>query len=221
MAYLLPPSPPTRPRPRDPAADAEPGGVNGEIRSGRRSQIGRSAVPPLLRQRRFDPAVRDCSDAYIASAPATLKRLPTNCGRIWSRAAAGSSNTAIATATASSSMAARPRQGLANQGWKDSHDSIFHADGALAKAPIALVEVQAYAYGAWRAAAEMRDCRGPAGPCCFFRAPGRDATRGVRFSVLRSTSSGSYVLALDGRKEPCRVRASNAGHALADGHSSA
>ena len=42
--------------------------------------------------------------------------------------------------------------GLVNQGWKDSHDSVFHADGALARGPIAIVEVQAYAYAAWRAA---------------------------------------------------------------------
>ena len=38
--------------------------------------------------------------------------------------------------------------GLANQGWKDSHDSIFHADGRLATGPIALCEVQAYVYAA-------------------------------------------------------------------------
>ena len=40
------------------------------------------------------------------------------------------------------------RTGLANQGWKDSHDSIFHADGRWPKGPIALVEVQGYVYGA-------------------------------------------------------------------------
>lgn len=38
--------------------------------------------------------------------------------------------------------------GLANQGWKDSHDSIQFADGRLAEPPIALCEVQAYAYEA-------------------------------------------------------------------------
>ena len=41
-----------------------------------------------------------------------------------------------------------PTNGLVNQGWKDSHDSVFHADGRLAEGPIALVEVQAYVYGA-------------------------------------------------------------------------
>src|SRR5690606_22517559 len=41
-------------------------------------------------------------------------------------------------------------EGLINQAWKDSHDSVFHADGSLAKGPIAIAEVQAYVYGAWR-----------------------------------------------------------------------
>src|SRR5947209_11545934 len=44
-------------------------------------------------------------------------------------------------------------QGLANQGWKDSFDAIFHADGRLAEGPIALAEVQGYVYAAKRLAA--------------------------------------------------------------------
>ena len=49
-------------------------------------------------------------------------------------------------------------QGLANQGWKDSYDAIFHADGRLAEGYIALAEVQGYVFrrqatgGALRAA---------------------------------------------------------------------
>src|SRR6185436_784145 len=43
--------------------------------------------------------------------------------------------------------------GLRNQGWKDSEDAVFHADGRLAEAPIALCEVQGYAYLAYREAA--------------------------------------------------------------------
>ncbi len=106
--------------------------------------------------------------------------------------------------------------GIANQGWKDSHDAIFHANGALAKEPIALVEVQAYAYGAWRAAAEIATA---------VDRPDRVASFERRAETLRAAFNsaffdrelGSYVLALDGRKEPCRVRASNAGHALLTG----
>src|ERR1700722_11775096 len=44
-------------------------------------------------------------------------------------------------------------QGLVNQGWKDSHDAIFHADGSIAQGPIALCEVQGYVYAAKRMAA--------------------------------------------------------------------
>src|SRR5262249_36552031 len=44
-------------------------------------------------------------------------------------------------------------QGLANQGWKDSQDAVFHADGRLAEGPIALAEVQGYVFAAKRVAA--------------------------------------------------------------------
>ena len=46
-------------------------------------------------------------------------------------------------------------QGLANQGWKDSFDSISHADGTLARAPIALCEVQGYVYAAYTTIAQV------------------------------------------------------------------
>ena len=62
---------------------------------------------------------------------------------------------ATATAMASSNTGPGPVEGLVNQGWKDSHDAIFHADGRLAQGPIALVEVQAYVYAAWRAAEQI------------------------------------------------------------------
>src|SRR5262249_10347603 len=50
-------------------------------------------------------------------------------------------------------------QGLQQQGWKDSYDSIFHADGALAEGPIALCEVQGYAYAARSAMAQLYGVR--------------------------------------------------------------
>ena len=45
--------------------------------------------------------------------------------------------------------------GLVQQGWKDSHDSVFYEDGKLAEAPIALCEVQGYAYAAKKGAANL------------------------------------------------------------------
>src|SRR6185436_19308184 len=56
--------------------------------------------------------------------------------------------------------ARRSKEGLVQQGWKDSHDSIFHADGRLADAPIALCEVQAYVYEAKLMAAELATALG-------------------------------------------------------------
>jgi glycogen debranching enzyme len=41
--------------------------------------------------------------------------------------------------------------GLSNQGWKDSEDSVFHADGRFPDGPIAVVEVQGYAFAAFAA----------------------------------------------------------------------
>src|ERR1700751_2011182 len=49
----------------------------------------------------------------------------------------------------------RSSKGLVQQGWKDSHDSIFHADGRMAEAPIALCEVQGYVYSAKRGIAQV------------------------------------------------------------------
>ena len=107
----------------------------------------------------------------------------------------------------------RADRGLTNQGWKDSHDAIFHADGTLAKGPIALVEVQAYVYAAWRAAERMALRMDDAIRAAEF---GRKAEtiRRLFDESFFDEGLGSYVLALDGEKRPCRVRASNAGHAL-------
>lgn len=108
----------------------------------------------------------------------------------------------------------RNSDGLINQGWKDSRDSIFHADGTLATGPIALVEVQAYAYGAWQAAAEMaRRLSRPEREIAAMTT--RAAELRLRFDQdFWDEELGTFVLALDGDKRPCRVRSSNAGHAL-------
>lgn len=107
-------------------------------------------------------------------------------------------------------------EGLANQGWKDSHDAIFHAGGELAQGPIALVEVQGYVYAAWTAAAD-----------CARRLGNHELAQSLiaKAAKLRERFEdrfwckdlGTYALALDGRKEPCRVRTSNAAHAMFTG----
>ena len=110
----------------------------------------------------------------------------------------------------------RTGQGLANQGWKDSHDAIFHADGRLAEGPIALVEVQAYVYAAWRAAERIASRLVDPERAVAFREKS-EAMRARFDERFFDPALGTYILALDGDKKPCRVRASNAGHALFSG----
>lgn len=110
----------------------------------------------------------------------------------------------------------RTPSGLIHQGWKDSHDGIFHADGSLAEGPIALCEIQAYAYAARVGAAELADA---------LELPDRAAAlRGQADGLRRRFEEaywledlGTYAMALDGDKRPTRVRTSNPGHCLASG----
>ncbi len=107
-------------------------------------------------------------------------------------------------------------RGLANQGWKDSFDAISHADGNLARPPIALCEVQGYVYAAYvtvadlaarlghQAVAERLHERAAALKAAFIRAFWLERERTV-------------ALALDVDKKPCRVMSSNAAHCLAAG----
>ena len=103
--------------------------------------------------------------------------------------------------------------GLINQGWKDSHDAIFHEDGRIAEGPIALCEVQAYVYAAKRHAAALALTLNHSVAAAVL-AQQAEILR-ERFEVaFWCDDLSTYALALDGDKKPCRVIASNAGHAL-------
>jgi glycogen debranching enzyme len=107
-------------------------------------------------------------------------------------------------------------QGLANQGWKDSYDAIFHADGKLAEGYIALAEVQGYVFAGKHLAAR-----------CALRLGLMDRARKLEAEAQRLAERfdeafwcddlGTYALALDGAKQPCKVRTSNAGQLLFTG----
>ena len=110
--------------------------------------------------------------------------------------------------------------GLFNQGWKDSADAIFHADGTIPRGPIALVEVQGYTFAAYQGMAALAARRG-------------DPVRAARWSALAESIRNAverhfwmpdqnfYALAIDGEGKQCAVRASNAGHLLYVGLASA
>jgi glycogen debranching enzyme len=106
--------------------------------------------------------------------------------------------------------------GLVNQGWKDSLDSIFHADGSDAEGAIALCEVQGYVYAAKRLAARIAAALGhPAQATTLDREAEELRTRFE--AAFWCPDIGTYALALDGRKAPCKVRSSNAGQLLFSG----
>lgn len=103
--------------------------------------------------------------------------------------------------------------GLANQGWKDSHDAVFHADGRTAEGPIALVEVQGYAYQAYRTGAELARTFGSPDDVRRFTQLA-DRLKTEFHSAFWLDDLGTYALALDRDKRPCAVVSSNAGHVL-------
>jgi glycogen debranching enzyme len=110
----------------------------------------------------------------------------------------------------------RSARGLVQQGWKDSQDSVFHADGQLAEGPIALCEVQAGVYAARRAGARLARALGEDAAAARLSEQAEALRR--RFDeAFWCEELGLYALALDGGKRPCRVRTSNAGQCLLSG----
>jgi len=103
--------------------------------------------------------------------------------------------------------------GLANQAWKDSQDSIFHANGRLPEGPLAVLEVQGYACAALSAMGRLAAGRATAeaGHRWLSRAQQLRAAVEERFWV---PEMNFYAIAIEGENERCCVRASNAGHLL-------
>ena len=105
------------------------------------------------------------------------------------------------------------KSGLANQGWKDSEDSVFHADGTFPQGPIALVEVQGYAYRAFLTMSDLAARRGDEWRADTWAARARALAEVVE-SRFWMEDKGFYGIALDGHGKLCAVEASNAGHLL-------
>lgn len=106
----------------------------------------------------------------------------------------------------------RSARGLINQGWKDSSDSIIHADGTLLEPPIAPVEVQGYVYAAKRGMARVFAALGDEETA--NRLLTEAATLRRHFNREFWLPEGFYALALDGQHRPSAATTSNPGHAL-------
>ena len=198
----------------DAAADAEPGKILHEVRNGEMAELGE--VP----FRHYYGSI-DSTSLFIMLAGAYLQRTGDLAAmlQLWpniQRALDWIETDGDRDGDGFVEYGRRTTEGLANQGWKDSQDAIFHADGTLARGTIALVEVQGYVYAAWKAAAEI-------GRQLGFEAKAHeleDKAERLRKQFDQAffdEGLGTYVLALDGDKQPCRVRSSNAGHALLTG----
>ncbi len=106
--------------------------------------------------------------------------------------------------------------GLVNQGWKDSWDSVSYRDGHLGEPPIALCEVQGYAYAAYRAMSYLAGRLG----LHEDQEHWNQIAQTLQLNFLRAfwwEGEFTFYLALDGQKRPCDVVASNAGHCLWSG----
>lgn len=198
----------------DPAADAEPGKILHEVRHGEMAELGE--VP----FRHYYGSI-DSTPLFVMLAGAYLERTgdATFLATILPHIEAALEWIDVHGDRDGDGFVEYGRltdQGLQNQGWKDSHDSIFHADGSIARGPIALAEVQAYVFGAWRAAGDIFAALGQQDRAIGYRARADDLRD--RFdAAFFDAALGTYVLALDGDKRPCRVRSSNAGHVLYTG----
>ena len=182
------------------------------------ARLGEVPFAPLLRQRRCDAALRHAGRRLLRAHRRSRRR----------SAASGRTSSARLqwidtygdprSATASSNTTGKAPPASRNQGWKDSGDAIFHADGELAEGPIALCEVQGYVYAAKRHAARA-GARARRRARCAARldAGRRDVARSNFEEAFWCEELSTYAMALDGEKRPCRVITSNAGHALLTG----
>jgi glycogen debranching enzyme len=191
--------------------DSEPGKIMHETRRGEMAAMGEV---PFGR----DYGGVDTTPLFVALAGAYLERTGdfAQVEQWWpalERAASWIERAADRHPLGLLAYARGAESGLSNQGWKDSHDSVFHADGRFPEGPIALVEVQGYAYAAYRTMAILTARRGDPQAAAHWtrRAEAIRAAVEARFWM---EDQGFYGIALDGRGELCRVRASNPGHLL-------
>jgi len=198
----------------DPARDAEPGKILHELRSGEMAALGEVPFGAYYGSVDATPLFILLAGRYYdrTGDRATIKQLwpHIEAALTWidgdgDRDGDGFIEYARAT-----------DRGLAQQGWKDSYDSVFHADGRLAEGPIALSEVQGYVYAARHHAAELALALGDRKRCRELQRKAEQLHDAFE-DRFWCDDLGAYALALDGRKQPCRVVSSNAVQCLISG----
>jgi glycogen debranching enzyme len=191
--------------------DSQPGKIMHETRRGEMAALGEVPFG------RYYGGV-DTTPLFVALAGAYLERTGDLAfiEQLWpalERAAGWIVNCADKHADGLLAYARGRESGLSNQGWKDSGDSVFHADGRFPKGPIALVEVQGYAYAAFCSMERLAVRLGDAQAAQHWRRRAEDLRAAVE-RLFWMEDQGFYGIAIDGEGELCRVRASNPGHLL-------
>jgi glycogen debranching enzyme len=198
----------------DPARDAEPGKIVHEMRQGEMAALGEVPFGRYYGSVDATPLFVMLAAAYheLTGDTSTIERLWPNL----ERALSWIEREGDPDADGFVEYCRRSENGLSQQGWKDSQDSVFHADGSLARGPIALCEVQGYAYAARLGAARLASALGLYDRARLLESAASSLQ--MRFdAAFWCDDLQTYALALDGSKRACRVRSSNAGHCLFTG----
>jgi glycogen debranching enzyme len=198
----------------DPERDMEPGKIPHEIRHGELAQLGILPYTPYY-------GTHDATSLYLivlsylfqwVGDPAVLRRYLSNAEAAlrWIDRHGDRDRDGF------QEYKTRSSHGYYNQGWKDAGDAIPEADGTLAALPIALCELQGYVFDAKLRMAGIYDILDRPTDARRLRRQARELFD--RFNErFWWEEEGTYYLGLNGRKEPIRTVASNAGHLLQSG----
>ena len=198
----------------DPERDAEPGKIVHEIRDGEMARLGEVPFARYYGSVDATPLFVMLLGEYVERTGdiATARALWPNV----ERALGWIDHEGDPDGDGFVEYARRNANGLVNQGWKDSHDAVFHADGSMARGPIALCEVQGYVYAAKRHAARLAVALDHSAAAAILTQQA-EALRENFERAFWCEELGTYALALDGDKRACRVVTSNAGQVLLSG----
>lgn len=197
----------------DPAREAEPGKIMHELRFGELTRTGKTPHSPYYGSVDATLLFVMLLDAYVkATSDDTLVR---ELRPAWEAALAWAVERGDVDGDGFIEFGADAvgTGHLSVQSWKDSHDSMSHATGDLASGPLAVSEVQGYAYAAYAAAAGWYRRLGE-GARADEWASRADSLRAAFDVAFWLDELGTYAMALDGEKRPLAVLNSDAGQLL-------